>query len=101
MLIRGVLGTNSLLCLAQGMEKAVAEIIQLQDGDAIDPDSDHVIIQKVNGKFVANGSVAGNGYAAFFTPDPFDTEDEAFAAASQWADANGSPAIYVRDADRT
>lgn len=67
------------------------------DGASKPPEKeDWVLIEKVDGKFVADGSLSAIDGPAYFQPEPFDTLDEAVTASLAWAEQNEIPFVYVR-----
>jgi hypothetical protein len=54
------------------------------------------LIEKVDEKFVADGSVSAIDGPAYYQPEPFDTLDEAVTASLVWAEKNDVPFVYVR-----
>ncbi len=59
---------------------------------------DWVLISRAGEKFVASGSSAETHGATFYSPQPFDTLDEAVTASRDWAAHNDVGVIYVRGA---
>lgn len=67
------------------------------DGASKPPEKeDWVLIEKVDGKFVADGSLSAIDGPAYFQPEPFDTLDEAVTASLAWAELNDIPFVCVR-----
>ncbi len=73
----------------------MAEVRDIKAHENPPENTDHVLIEKAGGRFIANGSVAGKIDATFFAPPP-SIEAAAVAAAKAWAEINDVPVIYVR-----
>lgn len=73
----------------------MAELILLRAGETVRSDSDHVLIARADGKFIVTGICRGETGRRMFRHSPFNSREDAFIVASQWADANDIPAIYL------
>ena len=77
----------------------MTQVKDIETRDTLPEGGDCVLIEKANGKFVANGSVTAIDGAGVFEPEPFDTLDEAVTASLVWAEENDVPFVYVRAAE--
>ncbi|NTS30639.1 hypothetical protein HQ945_05175 [Phyllobacterium sp. BT25] len=68
------------------------------DNSANPPEKeDWVLIEKVDGKFVADGTVSAMDGPAYFQPEPFDTLDDAVTASLVWASEQFVRPTVLRD----